>query len=204
MKILNRQELIEYFHTTESVINTNFPLFCSKQLSKGYLITKRGKGKTAVYEVQKVKPENKSKDYFSTKKQEIAQDLPGEIWATTYCEKNFEVSNFGRVRNKITKQLHHASNNGEGYLQVSILNNNYRVHRLVLQSFYPVDDPNLYTVDHINGIRSDNNLNNLRWLSNEENVQCMILQRKDLNKELTRLIQKYGYEKTLEILCGLD
>lgn len=204
MKTLNRQELIEYFNTTESMINTNFPLFCSKQLAKGYLITKRGKGKTAIYEVQKVEPENKTKHYFSTKKPEIAEDLPGEVWITTYCEKNFEVSNLGRVRNKITKQLHHASDSGEGYLQVSILNHNYRIHRLVLQSFHPIDNLDLYTVDHINGIRSDNNLTNLRWLSNEENIQYMIMQRKDLNKELTRLIQKYGYTGTLELLCGLD
>ena len=28
----------------------------------------------------------------------------------------------------------------------------------------------------------------------------MLMNRKDLNKELTRIIQKYGYEETLKIL----
>lgn len=56
------------------------------------------------------------------------------------------------------------------------------------------------TVDHINGIRSDNKLENLRWETNENNVRLMLLQRADLNKELTRIIQKYGYDKTLKIL----
>ena len=56
------------------------------------------------------------------------------------------------------------------------------------------------TVDHINGIRSDNKLENLRWETNENNVRLMLLQRADLNKELTRIIQKYGYDETLKIL----
>ena len=36
MLILNRNELIEYFKVSESMIKTNFPLFCARQLEKGY------------------------------------------------------------------------------------------------------------------------------------------------------------------------
>lgn len=67
----------------------------------------------------------------------------------------------------------------------------------MLQTFNPIDSYELYTVDHINGIRSDNNLENLRWVTLEDNINAMITNRKDLNIELTRIIQKFGYEKTL-------
>lgn len=53
---LTKQELINYFKVAESTINTNFPKFCSKQLEKGYLITKRGKGEKARFDIEKVAP----------------------------------------------------------------------------------------------------------------------------------------------------
>ena len=38
----------------------------------------------------------------------------------------------------------------------------------------------------------------------EDNILAMIQHRKELNIELTRLIQKYGYDKTLKILQSID
>lgn len=197
MKIFNQNELIQYFNVSESVIKTNFPLFCSKQLAKGYHITKRGKGKTAIYEVEKVNPQQVSKAEFSSRPANICKDLPNEIWIQAYCSKIYEVSNYGRIRNKMSKILLNGSINKDGYVVFSIENKSYFGHRIVLQSFQPIDNFKEITVDHINGIKSDNQLNNLRWLSSEENVTMMIFHRKELNKELTRLIQKWGYDETL-------
>lgn len=56
------------------------------------------------------------------------------------------------------------------------------------------------TVDHINGIKSDNKLENLRWATANENILFMMQNRAELNKELTRIIQKYGYLETLKKL----
>jgi hypothetical protein len=77
------------------------------------------------------------------------------------------------------------------------------VHRLVLETFSPIEDSDNLSVDHINGIRNDNRLENLRWMSLEENVMTMMVNRKELNVELTRIIQKLGYENTLELLKSL-
>ena len=197
MKTFNRDELIKYFGVSESMIKTNFPLFCSKQLAKGYQIIKRGRGETAIYEVEKVKPQIIDKSKFSSRPANICEDLPNEIWVQTYYSKIYEVSNLGRVRNKTNKILLNGYVNKDGYVIYSLEDKGYFAHRLVLQSFQPIDDFEEMTVDHINGIKTDNSLKNLRWLSIEDNVAMMIIHRKDLNKELTRLIQKWGYDETL-------
>tara|TARA_R110000737_G_scaffold108925_1_gene141806 strand:+ start:276 stop:725 length:450 start_codon:yes stop_codon:yes gene_type:complete len=46
---------------------------------------------------------------------------------------------------------------------------NYRIHRLVAEAF--IHNPkNLTDVDHKNGNRSDNRLENIRWLSHKDNM----------------------------------
>lgn len=204
MMILNQEELLEFLGISKSTLKTNFPKLCQKQLEKGRLIRKRGKGDTATYEIETVTPQTVNKAEFSSRPVIKADDLEGEIWKTIPREPGFEVSNFGRVRNKQTKNLHQGTNkNSNGYVIVSILNTHYRVHRLVLEAFEPVVDSDNLSVDHINGIRTDNRLENLRWMSLEENMMTMMSNRKDLNVELTRIIQKYGYEETLKKLQSL-
>ena len=43
----------------------------------------------------------------------------------------------------------------------------------------------------------------MRRVKDEENTFFMLQKRGDLNKELTRIINKIGYEKTLELLRSL-
>lgn len=52
-----------------------------------------------------------------------------------------------------------------GYLMVSLgTNNQHFIHRLVALAFIP-NPAGLPTVDHINGIRTENDASNLRWAS---------------------------------------
>jgi len=88
---------------------------------------------------------------------------------------NYEVSNYGNVRNKTTGCILHENKNHYGYIYCHLKNvdgdfNKLQNHRLVALSFIknPLQKP---YVDHINNNKNDNNLNNLRWATPSENQQ---------------------------------
>lgn len=91
-----------------------------------------------------------------------------------------------------------------GYLYLNLPNKKkYRIHRLVLNTFQTNINANNLVVDHINGIKTDNRLENLRWATNEENIKLNFENRKPFDKEITRLLEKYGYDKTLQMIKNL-
>lgn len=62
----------------------------------------------------------------------------------------------------------YGSNNSNGYRTVGVNGKRHRVHRLVAETFIPNPD-NKSFVDHINRIRDDNRVENLRWVTRSEN-----------------------------------
>ena len=64
--------------------------------------------------------------------------------------------------------------NSKGYLRVQLFKDGqkkwYRVHRLVAEAYIPNPD-NLPQVDHIDGNKMHNYLNNLQWITNRDNVR---------------------------------
>ena len=90
-------------------------------------------------------------------------------------------SNHGRKGENYPLKQHYDK---KGYVRVKLYEQNgekhtYRVHRIVLESFTRALNPsmlkglilsdNINTVDHINEIKDDNRLCNLRWLPRNEN-----------------------------------
>lgn len=90
-----------------------------------------------------------------------------EIWKQSILE-NYEVSNFGRIRNKKTLHIMKTEFEEKGYCRLRVKRKHYAVHRLVALAFIP-NPENKPQVDHINMKKSDNNILNLRWCSNLEN-----------------------------------
>ena len=95
-----------------------------------------------------------------------------EIWKTIDGYENYQVSNFGNVKNLKTNRLL-KKQYSKGYFRVRLYNkiNNkkFSVHRLVAINF--ISNPyNKPQVNHINGIKSDNKIENLEWNTSKENI----------------------------------
>ena len=73
-----------------------------------------------------------------------------------------------QIRKISTHRILKESTQTKGYLQVSLSGIKYLKHRLVALQW--IDNPdNLPFVDHINGVKTDNRLDNLRWVTHLQN-----------------------------------
>lgn len=118
-----------------------------------------------------------------------------EIWRPIKgYEGLYEVSNLGRVKSieryilsgkgyglhkyggKVLK-----SGSSNGYLRVSLCKDkhigHFSVHRLVAEAFIPNPDSKP-EIDHINTVRNDNRVENLQWVTKQENARNPISSKK--------------------------
>lgn len=70
-------------------------------------------------------------------------------------------------------------------------------------TFNPIDNYENYVVDHINGIRTDNRLCNLRWVYQAENAQFSDKNNTEIREIVAKLVQKYGYDEIKNKLNAL-
>jgi hypothetical protein len=89
-----------------------------------------------------------------------------EEWKPIDGEENYYISSLGKVKHNDTILQQHLDN---GYYRIYFNSKSFKVHRLVGFAFIPNPD-NKPFIDHINRIRNDNRVENLRWATNAENV----------------------------------
>lgn len=98
-----------------------------------------------------------------------------EIWIVAPGTNNtYEVSNMGRIRNSIYHNILSPNDTGKGYKSIRIANKmmcrSFKVHRLVMLAFAPIENPDEYTVHHKDFNPSNNRLDNLEWVSIADNI----------------------------------
>lgn len=110
-----------------------------------------------------------------------------EIWKPIKGFAGYQVSNLGRVRtyNKVTYTAHHGARHWrnrilaqklrkDNCLQVNLWHNGkpitYYVHRLVAEAFLGEASSDM-TVNHKDGNRQNNHVDNLEWLSRADNIR---------------------------------
>lgn len=151
-----------------------------------------------------------------------------EIWKDIENFPNYQISNLGRVKSKGRYTKTGIKNqekifrkefiikgyiNKKGYKQVTLydINNKpktMRVHKLVALAFIK-NKNNLLQINHKDGNKLNNEVNNLEWISNYENMQHAInngLINQELRKENMRkigksrkgLIKRYGLTENIK------
>lgn len=95
-----------------------------------------------------------------------------EFWLPIDEYPNYEVSNYGEVRNKTTDSILKGEISTRGYNRIQLINKNGRrkfsAHRLTLRAF-SVNTSNLPEINHINGVKAINIVTNLEWCTSQQN-----------------------------------
>lgn len=128
----------------------------------------------------------------------------GEIWKDIKdFEGYYQISSMGNVKslerfvfckskekpNKIKECVLKPRQDKYGYLIVNLKKNQKshirKIHRLIAEAF--LENPNGYeTVNHKNGIKTDNSITNIEWMSNKDNSRhrtANLLTKPKLHKE---------------------
>lgn len=76
----------------------------------------------------------------------------------------------GRIFKKKTGKFLKCGCNGDGYPMAYVNGKQYKVHRLIANAFLPII-PGKNCINHKNGIKADNRVDNLEWCTQKENVR---------------------------------
>lgn len=125
-----------------------------------------------------------------------------EVWKQSLSFPQYEISNQGNVRHVKFKKTRKPLLNKNGYLSLMLNKNDKKnsrakvyLHRLVAEAFI---GQSKLSVDHINGVRTDNRVENLRYLSLAKNSELRLLRKEKLKCMINDAISLYIEGKQLE------
>lgn len=102
-------------------------------------------------------------------------DENGHMWLSLSDFPNYEINEYGDVRNKRTGRISKPFPDRYGYLRVSIGNtDNVYIRRLMAETFYGKPKDRRMQVNHIDSDRQNNFFLNLEWVTPSRNIKWAI------------------------------
>ena len=119
-----------------------------------------------------------------------------EVWKLCTLHSNYEISNLGNVRNNSTgKTL--KPNLKTRYLKIDLgRKRTTNIHRLVLLAFKPDEFFEGAQVNHIDGNKHNNNLDNLEWCTGQYNLNHAV--KTGLNPNFVQRGEEHKFSKLIE------
>lgn len=96
------------------------------------------------------------------------EELATEIWVN-FRDSHYQVSNLGRYKNLKNNKIYMGSQNkNSGYIRWAFSSGEVQAHRAVYEAFHPTEKIDI--INHIDGNRANNRLNNLENITQSDNV----------------------------------
>ena len=117
---------------------------------------------------------------------------------------NYMIAKDGTLKN-IKGQVIKPRYDKRGYERVNLSykgsKKTYFIHQLVMNTFSNENANKYATIDHIDGNKTNNHFNNLRYVTLGENVELALLKRSDkIDFYINELLKKYSDEEVSNIL----
>lgn len=120
-----------------------------------------------------------------------------EDWKSIEGFENYEISDFGRIRNISKGKYLNGWNNGNGYRRVTLYGKNgnrkkFYVHRLVASAFVERENEEQDQIDHRDQNKTNNHCSNLRWVSSKENNNNKTAEYVDEISDESTVVENYS------------
>lgn len=112
--------------------------------------------------------------------------------------EKLEITKDGKITNKETGHTYKGTHDSYGYLVVKYKGKMYKVHRLVAMKYIP-NPENKQTVNHIDGNKENNTVENLEWATNKEQIKHAWKEKLSTNNHLKKKIKQIDV-KTGEVI----
>lgn len=145
----------------------------------------------------------------------LSRRLPFYLKENEYLEdienfSKYQISNFGRIKKLKDNTEIRPSLTPDGYQSIKLVNDDgkrctIRLNRLVAKIFIPNHDKDKIEVNHIDGNKLNNSVDNLEWVTPSENQKHAY--KNNLRKPISRkqcIFTKYTEEQVRELCVILE